>query len=710
MLGAYKHFMPQEFAERTADEGPRLAVLGTFELRRGDRLQRLPKKAQGLLAFLAVHEGQAVSRDQLSTLLWGNTATEQARQSLRQALVAVRGVLGTVAGELIVADTDSVILKPNSGFASSDLAEFHSCCRSSDAGELERAAALWRGELLTGLHIPVEPFNDWLSPERQRLGTMRAELLLRVADARASAGDLPGAIAAVRDLTAHDPLREEGHRLLMRLLARAGQRSAALKQYERLANLMSDQLGVSPDADTAALAAEIRDGGPAAARAKPQAMRPPTALSQPQPVMLSASEGSAREATAGPALPDKPSIVVLPFTNLSGDAGHDIFIDGLVDDITIALGREKWLFVIATPSAFAFRDRNSDPREVAAKLGVRYVLRGSVRISGNRVRIVVMLTDAASSEFIWSDRFEDDTANIFELNDRLMSRVAAAIAPALRTVEIERAQRKTPANLSSFECYLRAVPKVRKSMSENLQALKLLEQAIALDPNYSAAYALSARCYQFQRLMGWVRLDGIEVERGAGFARLAVELGRSDSEALWMAAHAICNLVGENDHAREMIERSLSLNPNSASAWSSSCHILTVLGEFDKAIEHADTSQRLNPADQLHHIHWNIVGLAHFGAQRYADADACADKALRVQPAYPHALRLKVATCGALGRPKEGRAYVQRLLAVHPECSAAWVEQFWRPMMIERTPGLLEDFVANVMKAGLPASKASAID
>lgn len=502
----------------------------------------------------------------------------------------------------------------------------------------------------------------------------------------------------------HEPLREDGHRLLMRLLAGSGQRSAALKQHERLSALLKEQLGIAPDAESMALAAMIRTG----TAPEPPLVRSPT---KPPVVHVSPSSLAAPPAgpdrppppaSTGPALPDKPSIVILPFSNLSGDASHGFFIDGLVDDITIALGREKWLFVIASQSAFAFRDPGADPREVAAKLGVRYVLRGSIRMSGSRVRVVVMLTDAASGEFIWSDRFEDETANIFELSDRLMTRVAAAIAPALRAIEIERAQRKPPANLSAFECYLRAVPKVRTSMSDNGQALQLLEQAIALDPSYSVAYALAARCYQFQRLMGWVPLQGIEVERGAGFARLAVEIGKNDSEALWMAAHAISNLSGEADQARDLIERSLSLNPSSASAWTSSCHIHTMLGRFDTAIEHAETSQRLNPIDQLHHVHWNIVGLAHFGAGRYEAANASADKALSVQPTYPHALRLKVATCGALGRPGEGRTFVQRLLAVHPECSTAWLEAFYSPMM-QRTPALLKDYIAAVRKGGMPA-------
>ena len=170
---------------------------------------------------------------------------------------------------------------------------------------------------------------------------------------------------------------------------------------------------------------------------------------------------------AGPALPDKPSIVVLPFSNLSGDTSQDYFIDGLVDDITVALGRERWLFVIASPSAFVFKDRAADPREVGARMGVRYVLRGSVRKSSNRVRISVQLFDAVSGALIWSDRCEDETDNVFDMHDRLTARVAAMIAPTLRSVEIERVQRKPTRSVTAFDLYLQALPLFRTSLADN---------------------------------------------------------------------------------------------------------------------------------------------------------------------------------------------------------------------------------------------------
>ena len=648
-----------------------ISLLGTFEIKRADgELLRLPKKAQGLLAYLVLQRGRPVLREQLATLLWGNSATEQARQSLRQCLAALRNALGAEAGEPIVADTASVLLTPTDRW-SVDVAAFEAALQSKTVTDLECASALYRDEFLAGLQIPVEPFSDWVTLERQRLFSLRLDLLHRLALARAHANDVESAIVAARQFAAADPLREEGHRLLMRLLTASGNRSAALKQHERCVQILRDELGITPDGETGQLAEAIRAG-------RPMSFRPGEA--EPPPSTPSDQLAESPAASSGPTLPDKPSIVVLPFANLSGDASQDYFVDGLVEDITVALGRETWLFVIASPSAFAFKDRTVDPREVAVKLGVRYVLRGSVRKGGDRVRIVVRLTDAASSAQIWSDRFEDEVDNVFAMNDRLMTQVAAMIAPALRSVEMERSRHKPTASLTAFDLYLQALPRFRTSLAENREALRLLGRAIELDPGYSTAYGFAARCYQFQKLLGLVPPSDPSLDEGVRLAHMAAEIGKYDSEALWMAGLALVQLAGEIDHGQDLIDRSLALNPNSANAWTSSCLVRTYLGDTDLAIDHFHRSQRLNPLDQSHHIHWNIVGMAYFAAGRYDEADAAADKTLKARPTYPPGLRLKVATCGLLDRIEEGRVHVKRLLAVHPEGSVAWIRDFWGPL------------------------------
>jgi len=674
-----------------------VALLGPFDVKRADGQQlRLPKKAQALLAYLALQPGRPIPREQLATLLWGNSATEQARQSLRQCLAALRNALGPDASEPIVADTVSVMLTPSDRW-SVDVAAFETLCKSSRIEDLARGCVLYRDEFLSGLQIPVEPFNDWLLVERQRLSALRLDLLQRLAQARASVGDMEGAIAAAKQLTRLDPLREEGHRALMRLLAAVGNRSAALKQHEHCAQILRDELGIAPDGETEQLVAMIRAGRSMSTEANDamssaQALPAGTAAMSPPVAALS-----------GPPLPDKPSIAILPFANLSGDPSQDYFVDGLVEDITVALGRESWLFVIASPSAFAFKNRAVDPRQVGAELGVRYVLRGSVRGAGGRVRVIVQLIDVVSGGQIWADRFEDEVDNVFAMNDRLMAQVAAMIAPALRSMELERAQRKPPESLTAFDLYLRALPRFRTGLEENREALRLLAKAIELDPSYSAAYGFAARCYQFQKMMGWLSPSDPRLGEGVRLAHLAAELGKNDSEALWMAGLALVQLAGEIDHGSTLIDRSLSLNPNSANAWTSSCVVRAYLGDVEQAIDHFHRSQRLNPLDQSHHVHWNMVGLAYFAAGRYEDANDAADKTMNVRPTYPPGLRLKVATCGLLGRIEEGRAHVKRLLAVHPDCSVAWLEEFWGPIM-RRNPGFLAKYVEGARLAGLPES------
>lgn len=594
----------------------------------------------------------------------------------------------------VVADTDAVVLSP-SNLWRVDVATFEAACLSNGLEEMERASSLYRDELLAGLQIPVEPFNDWLTVERQRLSSLQLNVLHRLALARAGAGDTDGAIVAARRMAALDPLREDGHRLLMRLLAASGNRAGALKQHAQCAGILRDELGIAPDAETEQLAQAIRFGAQVAVEAAPKATAAAgPAASRPvgAPIDIPASLPS-------PPLPDKPSIVVLPFANLSADASQDYFVDGLVDDITVALGREKWLFVVASSSAFAFRERSVDPRDVAARLGVRYVLRGSVRRDGSRVRIVVQLTDAVHGGHIWSDRLEDEADNVFAMHDRLMTQVAAMIAPVLRSVEIERAQRKPTESLSAYDLYLRALPKYRSREADNREALLLLRRAIEIDSTFAAAYGLAARCYQFQRLMGWARPLDPELDEGVRLALLAAEHGANDFEALWMAGLALVQLRGGIDHGLGMIERSLLLNPNSANAWTASCLVRSYLCDSERAIEDFHRAQRLNPLDLSHHLHWNALGLAYFSAGRYEEANEAADKTLNVGPAYPPGLRLKVAMCGLLGRVQDGQEYVKRLQAAQPGCGLVWMQQFWGSML---RPRVLARYIEGARLAGLP--------
>lgn len=305
---------------------------------------------------------------------------------------------------------------------------------SREVEALERAAALYRDEFLAGLHVPVDPFSHWLAAERQRWSTLRLHLQSRLSLAQAEAGRLEEAAASARLVTELDPLSEPGHRLLMQLLARSGQRAAALQQYERCREILQQELGVAPEAETAQLVDAIRSG----------ALAPETAASPGADVQGPATD---------PVPPAKPSIVVLPFANLSGDRGRDYFVEGLVEDITVAPGRESWLFVIAGPSAQAALVNGDDLPAIAARLGIRYVLKGSVRIDGDDVIFVAQLADAAGGVQLWSERFQDRLDNVFALQERLTTKVAAMIAPARKSAEVDRAQHKPTKSPTAYDLY-----------------------------------------------------------------------------------------------------------------------------------------------------------------------------------------------------------------------------------------------------------------
>lgn len=654
-----------------------LALLGRFELRCCGREVELPRKTRGLLAYLSLHRQQRVGRDRLAALLWGARGTQQARQSLRQALTSLRIAFGEPASSMLSVEKDSLVFQPFPHLLI-DIDRFLPGPPASDLPTINEMTALWRGPFLADLDIQDAAFEDWLAIERERFAQAYSDLLFRQANMLLDEGNVDSAVRAARILVQHDSFREEGHRLLMAGLIKQGHRNLAVQHYDSLAKLLDSELGIKPDGQTRLLAEQARGADDVV---------PPTIIPDFQYTVLPR--------------PKKPSIAVLPFRNLTGDAKNTLLVDGLVEDLTGALGREKWLFVIASPSTASFSGDESDIREAGRQLGVDYVLRGSVRRSESTMRIVAMLSDAVSGEFIATHQVEGETSQLFELADRLTSLVSARIGPELRSVEISRVSRKPTNNLSAYEHYLRALPLFRASLENNHRALVILDQAIQLDPTFAAAHALVARCYQFQRMLGWVGLDDPGHSKGLSFAHRASDLGQSDAEALWMASHALSFLGGEIDHAVELIERAIALNPSSANCWTTSCSVQTMLGNPDVAVSHFETSRRLNPLDRSHHLHWNIVGLAYFALGRLDDADAAADRALRINPDYQQALRLKISVLGRKGFRSDAAPFLTRLLELHPDFSLGWLATFWaKPMKL--VPELYAAILSGAEAAGTP--------
>ncbi len=415
-----------------------------------------------------------------------------------------------------------------------------------------------------------------------------------------------------------------------------------------------------------------------------------------------ASGGRAIAEPGRPALslPDKPSIAVLPFQNLSGDPEQEYFADGMVEDIITALSRMRWLFVIARNSSFAYKGRAVDAKQVARELGVRYVLEGSVRKAASRVRIAGQLIDGSTRAHLWADRFEGALEDIFDLQDQVTASVVGAIAPRLELAEIERAKRKPTENLDAYDCYLRGTASLYQRTREGTsEALRMFYRAIELDPGYASAYGRAARCYGWRKVNSWMTDRVQEIAEAARLARRAVELGRDDAAVLSAAGFALAYVVGDLDDGAAYIDRALALNPNLAVAWLDSGSARLWLGEPDLAIEHLARAMRLSPLDPLIGIMQAETAHAHFFAGRYDVASSWAGMALREGPDSLNALRIAVASNALAGRLEQAQKMLARLRQFDPALRVSNLRDRLGPY---RRPEDVARFEEGLRRAGLP--------
>jgi TolB-like protein len=375
------------------------------------------------------------------------------------------------------------------------------------------------------------------------------------------------------------------------------------------------------------------------------------------------------DASARPALtlPDKTSIAVLPFTNMSSDPEQDYFADGMVEDIITALSRMRWLFVIARNSSFTYKGRAVDVKQVGRELGVRYVLEGSVRKAGNQVRITGQLIDASTGAHLWADRFEGGLEEIFKLQDQVTASVVGAIAPALEKAETERSRRKPTESLNAYDYFLRGMASLHQANRDaNSEALGLFKRAIEIDPEFSSAYGRAAECYVYKKANVWMENRTEEIAEAKRFAQRAVALGKEDAEALHAAGFVLSYVGEDHETGAALIDRSLALNPNLAAAWRFSGWVELWIGEPELAIERLMRSYRLSPFDQ--HLALTMSGIAfgHFFAGRYDEACSWAKQAEQEQPNFLPSLRVLAASSALAGRATEAQNTAFRIRELAP--------------------------------------------
>ncbi len=412
---------------------------------------------------------------------------------------------------------------------------------------------------------------------------------------------------------------------------------------------------------------------------------------------------SAAERPALP-LPDKPSLVVLPFQNMSGDPDQEYLADGMVEDITTALSRIRSLFVIASNSAYTYKGRAVDVRQVGRELGVRYVLEGSVRKAGSRVRITGQLVDTATGAHLWADRFDGRLEDVFELQDQVTASVVAAIEPNLRTAEIQRAQRKPTENLRAYDLMLRAFPHFYNITRESIEeAKRLLRRAVEIDPAYAPGLAHLALCQWATVSPGWMDRSNPDVAEMIHLARSAVALDSNDPEVLHIAAQIVASPGGDLNGGVALINKAIGLNPSNADVLRTAGQLYAYAGDTKSAFAYLERSIRLSPLSRGSWVYFSYA-LAHFVAGEFEAATEWTAKALQERPNYGPALRYRAASLGLLGRVEEGRHVVRRLLELVPDYTIARARRHFEFDMnnIFGTPGVADSFYEGLRRSGVP--------
>ncbi len=642
---------------------PRLQVniLGGFQARlsSGKPLDIAARKTRALLAFLALPAGREHSRDKLMSLLWSDRSNEQARNSLRQALTELGRTLGAGETSLLVKGRDTLALDPQA--VEVDAVLFEQLVPSDIIDDLRRAAALYAGDLLDGFGIRDPMFEGWLADERQRYRELAISVLKKLVDRETGAD----ALAAGQRLLALDPLQEEGHRLLMRLYAEAGETGAALRQYETCRETLKSELGVGPSVETEALHRHIRDQS---AEGK---QGPASALTHDE---------------NKPPLASKPSIAVLPFANLGGDPEQQYLSDGITEDIITELSRYRELLVIARTSSFQYRDKAIDMKQIGRELGVEYLVEGSLRKAGDRLRISAQLIETETGSHVWVERYDRGLEDVFAIQDEVAQTIAATLVGRVAASRTEKSRRKPTHLWAAYDCFLQAV---ELSNRYDPTSTSLFRRAIQLDPLYAQAYAMLARDYLFKFFF-----DYREETRDAALDCAEKALSIDDNDGHSQAAMgSVQTFLSNWDLAGMHLERAINLNPNNVQFACFLANLLVRVDRAQEALQNLDAALQRDPLQPP--WYWEARGMVLLQEKRYEDVIKATSRKNPLQ-SWDHAT-LAIAHA-YLGRDSEARREAAIVLRMQPNFSIAG----WAKTDPYRNPEHLEHTLEGLRRAGLP--------
>jgi TolB-like protein/Flp pilus assembly protein TadD len=623
-----------------------LQILGGLDLTTaaGAPVQDVTRQTRLMLACLALAGAKGLTRSELCSLFWPDRPTAQARNSLRQGLAAIRKALCSDAATISL-QSDLEIVRLVAAPSSVDVLTFRHGVDNDDRPSRIAAATAYQGELLAGVQGPND-VEQFLASHRQSLIDLAQGLAESLSMTDAADGEALDAAQGLADrLLRFNPSSEEAHRALIRIHLLRGRTNAALRQFEHCKAALRHELHAEPEDETRRLVETV------------------------QSAIVEAPKKAQRAEQGGPtpsASETQPSIAVMPFDNL-GNAADEYFADGVVEEITSALSRIRDFRVIARQSTFTFKGRFVDVRTVGRELGVTYLVEGTVRRGGDRLRISVQLVDACTRAQLWSDRYEGATAEVFEFQDRIAAQVAGALKPAIRHAEIVAARLKPPTSLKAYDLVMRAFPKLWGQNAAAIgEAIPILRDAIRTDPNYGRARALVAWCHALNATYLWAA----EPEREVAAARQEVDAAMGlidDDPTALTAAGAATSFFGDQDGACALIERALALDPNNAWAWARWGWIGIYRADPLAALERFERAMTLSPLDPFSFNTRMGMASALACSGRPRDAVVIAKDITKRHPDVTWAHRLLAAWAAMAGDMATARTSARKLLTANPD-------------------------------------------
>jgi TolB-like protein/Tfp pilus assembly protein PilF len=648
-----------------------LRVIGGFAavLPSGQPVEVSGKKNQALLTYLALNTDRKLTREKLIGLLWSDRGEAQARNSLRQALAALRRGLGGIEPPPLTVDGDSVVLAGSA--VSTDVGAFEELAASASADELRRAAKLYEGDLLDGMAVRDPAFDDWLTLERSRLREVAIGALTRLM-AHLNAAE---AITTGQRLVALDPLREASHQALMHAYAAQGQFELAIRQYHYCRDTLRRELDVEPSAKIESLYQEIKEGRYATPPATAPAAAGEPTLSRPH----------------------KPSIAVLPFENRSDDPQQRYFADGITEDIITELARDRSLVVMAHNSSFRFRGPSVDIASVRRALGVEYIVEGSVRRAGDRIRVTAQLIDAITESHLWAERYDRKIEDVFAVQDEVTQAIVATLFGRIAASGTEQVRRKPTTDWVAYDYFLQGQDFCLSGWTgdadiypnEIRQAIAHFTRALELDPHYVEAIASLSTMLCMRYLLNE---QAETLEEAAAHAQRALALDENDAWSQncmgWVAL-----LRRQYDLAGQHFDRSVGLNPNDTIVVTDRAYWLIHVNRLDEALSCLDLAMQRDPYPTT--WMWDARGQALYFLKRYTEALA----AIRnMRAAHFWSPMFLIASLAQSGQMTDAHLALANFLKTNPKASLSSVSK----KLVYADKALCDHLLEGLRKAGLP--------